>query len=100
MRDDEDAPGPVFFDPICCRPDGTVALGAGAFTESGRFFAYSTQEAGSDWQTWRVRDVESGEDLPDVLRWSKFSGAAWWGDEGFFYAAYEPPGMESCWRGG
>jgi prolyl oligopeptidase len=40
-----------------------------------------------------VRDVASGEDLPDRLAWSKFSSAAWTADgAGFFYGRYpEPP---------
>ena len=37
----------------------------------------ATSAGGSDWLTWRIRDVGSGEDLPDVVAWSKFSGAAW-----------------------
>ena len=45
-----------------------------------------------DWRTWRVRRIDSGEDLPDVVRWSKFSGASWTKDgSGFFYSAYDPP---------
>jgi prolyl oligopeptidase len=38
-----------------------------------------------------VRDVATGEDLADVIEWSKFSGAAWRGDgSGFFYGAMQP----------
>ncbi len=91
VREGESGEPRAFFDPNALSADGTVALGAFAFTESGRYFAYSTQEAGSDWQTWRVRDVETGRDLDDVLRWSKFSGASWREDRGFYYAAYDPP---------
>jgi prolyl oligopeptidase len=46
---------------------------------------------GSDWLTWRVRDVATGEDLADAVEWSKFSGAAWRSDRsGFFYGAMQP----------
>jgi prolyl oligopeptidase len=39
-----------------------------------------------------VRDVATGQDLPDVLKWSKFSGASWLKDgSGFYYGRYEAP---------
>ncbi|OYW04299.1 MAG: hypothetical protein B7Z61_10090 [Acidobacteria bacterium 37-71-11] len=44
---------------------------------------------GSDWVTIHVRDVATGKDLPDIIRWVKFSGAAWTEDgKGFFYSRY------------
>jgi len=59
--------------------------------------AYGLSRSGSDWQEWKVRDIETGEDLPDHLRWIKFSGASWTPDgQGFFYSRYDepPPGRE------
>ena len=54
--------------------------------------AYAVSAAGSDWQEWRVRDVATGQDLPDVIKWSKFSGASWLKDgSGFYYGRYEAP---------
>ena len=51
--------------------------------------AYSVSESGSDWRTWHVRNIDTGEDLPDVLANSKFSGASWLPDgSGFYYCAY------------
>ncbi|TMC53076.1 MAG: S9 family peptidase, partial [Chloroflexi bacterium] len=47
---------------------------------------------GSDWQMWYVRDVESREDLPDRVEWSKFSGATWLHDgSGFLYTRFDRP---------
>ncbi|MFS8812728.1 prolyl oligopeptidase family serine peptidase, partial [Synechococcus sp. R55.7] len=44
------------------------------------------------WQEWKVRDIETGEDLPDHLRWIKFSGVSWTLDgQGFFYSRYDEP---------
>src|SRR6185295_18667403 len=55
--------------------------------------AYGLSSAGSDWQEWKVREVETGRDLPDHLRWVKFSSAAWTHDgKGFFYSCYDEPG--------
>lgn len=91
VRDGERAPARVFLDPNRLSKDGTVALAGTSFTHDGRYLAYATESAGSDWQTWHVRDVARDRDLPDVLRWSKFSPAAWEGDRGFYYAAFDAP---------
>ena len=48
-----------------------------SISDDGRWMAWSTSVSGSDWRTWYVRDVETGEDLDDSIEWSKFSGAAW-----------------------
>ncbi len=90
----------VLLDPNALSADGTVALGGTAFSEDGRWMAYGLSEAGSDWSTWRVRDVESGTDLPDTLRWIKFSGASWLLDgSGFFYSRYDEPKEGEALRG-
>jgi prolyl oligopeptidase len=82
----------VLLDPNTLSSDGTVALGGGRLSHDGKFYAYSTQTSGSDWQTWHVRDVASGKDLADSISWAKFSGATWSHDNsGFYYAAYDPP---------
>ena len=81
----------VLIDPNTLAADGTVALGARSFTHDGSLMAYATQSSGADWETWHVKDVATGRDLPDLIQWSKFSGAAWAGNGGFYYEAYDPP---------
>jgi prolyl oligopeptidase len=82
----------VLIDPNTWSADGKAALSGMAFTEDGRYVAYSRSLAGSDWQEWHVRDVARSEDLPDVVKWSKFSGAAWVRDgSGFYYERYDEP---------
>jgi prolyl oligopeptidase len=84
--------GRVLLDPNGLSPDGTAAVSATAVTHNGSLLAYAVSEGGSDWMTWRVREVESGEDLADVVEWSKFTGAAWLRDgSGFYYGAFDPP---------
>jgi prolyl oligopeptidase len=72
---------------------GTTALAAVAVSESGELVACATSDAGSDWRTWSVRRVATGEELPDRIPWAKFTAAAWTHDDaGFFYGRYpEPP---------
>ena len=82
----------VLLDANTFSADGTVAISGISITDDGMRAAYSIAEAGSDWVKWHVRDVTTGEDLPDVVEWSKFSGAAWLKDgSGFFYARYDAP---------
>jgi len=82
----------LLFDPNTLSADGTVALRETAISADGRLFAYALSEAGSDWQVWRVRDVATGMDLPDTLKWSKVGGGSWRKDgSGFYYTAYDPP---------
>ena len=75
--------------------DGTVALSGTAISDDGKLLAYGLAAAGTDWQEWRVRDVETGKDLSDHLKWIKFSGASWTPDsKGFFYSRYDEPKAE------
>jgi prolyl oligopeptidase len=82
----------VLLDPNILSEDGTVALAGLSISENGKLLAYSLSTSGSDWQEWKVREVESGQDLADDLKWSKFSGASWTQDsKGFFYSRYDEP---------
>jgi prolyl oligopeptidase len=82
----------VLIDPNTLSEDGTVALSGVAITEDGKLMAYGLSTSGSDWQEWKVRDVETGTDLSDHLKWVKFSRASWTLDgQGFFYSRYDEP---------
>ncbi len=82
----------VLLDPNTLSPDGTVALAGRAITDDGKLLAYGTEASGSDWMEWHVRDVDTGKDLPDVIKWVKFSGASWTKDgKGFYYSRYDEP---------
>ena len=82
----------VLLDPNTLSADGTVALAGRSITDDGKLMAYGTAASGSDWTEWHVRDVTSGNDLPDLIKWVKFSGASWTKDnKGFFYSRYDEP---------
>ena len=92
VADSADDEGRVLLDLNPLSADGTVSLSAWNVSDDGTRVAYATSSAGSDWNTWRVRDVDSGEDLDDLVEWSKFSMASWLPDaSGFFYGAFDPP---------
>ncbi|MBC7805626.1 MAG: S9 family peptidase [Akkermansiaceae bacterium] len=82
----------VLLDPNVLSDDGTVALSGSSVSEDGKYLAYGMSSAGSDWSEWKVRDIATGKDLPDTLKWIKFSGATWAKDgSGFYYSRYAEP---------
>ena len=87
------APATLVLDPNVISPDGSVSLAQWAPSHNGRLLAYGLSEGGADWRTIHVRDIGSGKDLPDEIRWMRFSGISWTNDgKGFFYSRYpEPP---------
>ena len=92
-------PGHVLLDPNTFSVDGTVALSGSEFSDDGSLLAYSVSSSGSDWQEWHVRDVATGIDRSDIVRWSKFSGAAWKRDgSGFYYSRYDEPALDSKFK--
>ncbi|MBE9050192.1 S9 family peptidase [Nostocales cyanobacterium LEGE 11386] len=86
----------VLLDPNKLSTDGTVALSGLSISDNGQLLAYGLSTSGSDWQEWKVRDVETGEDLQDNLQWIKFSSASWTKDnQGFFYSRYDEPNTKT-----
>jgi len=87
-----EAPREVLIDANALTADGTVAMASWDPSRDGKLVAYSLADGGSDWRTWKVRDVETGKDLKDEIKWVKFSEIAWLPDaSGFFYGRYAEP---------
>lgn len=92
VLDSLDAEPQVLLDPNILSNDGTIALSGMSISEDGNFMAYGLSTSGSDWQEWKVRDINTKEDLSDNLKWVKFSGASWTHDhQGFYYSRYDQP---------
>jgi len=92
MAEQPGAPGKRILDPNTFSEDGTTSLSETRVSPDGKHLAYSISEGGSDWRTYKVLDLESGEPTEDVLKWAKFSRAAWKADgSGFFYSRYPEP---------
>lgn len=82
----------VLLDPNKLSEDGTMSLASWIPSEDGKYLAYAIADGGSDWRTWRVREVATGKDTDDLIQWSKFSGIAWTPDgDGFYYSRYAEP---------
>jgi prolyl oligopeptidase len=97
VADAVDAAPKMLLDPNARWPQGNTALAGWTPSPDGRYMEYATSAGGSDWRVFYVRDVATGKDLPDVVRWAKFSGASWTHDNrGFFYSRFaEPPAGEA-----
>jgi len=90
----------LLLDPNNLSPDGTIALTGYNISDDGKLMAYGLSTAGSDWQEWKVREIESGRDLPDLIQWVKSSSASWTKDgKGFFYSRYDAPGATNAFKG-
>ena len=93
MRSRIDAAPALVLDANALSPDGSVHLADFRPSPNARLVAYALAEGGADWRTLRVRDVATGSDLADEVRWVRFSAISWTRDsKGFFYSRYpEPP---------
>ncbi len=86
-----DGSGTVLLDPNGLSEDGTTALASWEVSPSGRYLAYMTAQAGSDWTTLRILDIGSGELLEDRLEWLKGGAISWVDDDSFFYSRFPEP---------
>ncbi|MET4083331.1 prolyl oligopeptidase [Pedobacter sp. UYP30] len=80
----------VFLDPNTITSDGTASVSLLGFSKNDKYVAYSIAQSGSDWSNIYVMEIATKRKLPDELKWTKFSGAAWKG-EGFYYSRFDEP---------
>jgi prolyl oligopeptidase len=81
----------LLIDPNTWAKDGATALAEWVPSHNGQLLAYAVQDGGSDWRTIRVLDANNGKELPDEIKWVKFSQIAWVGNEGFLYSRFPEP---------
>ena len=95
IKDCDSCDARVLIDPNQFSVDGTISLGGTSISNDASYIAYSISDGGSDWRTWKVMNIETGEVLKDELNWAKFSGASWENDDsGFYYRKYDEPDGE------
>lgn len=87
-----DGEAEVVLDPNRWSEDGTVAMSGFSVDEGARYLSYTVSVHGSDRQEIRIRDLEKGVELPDVIKWCRFTNMAWFKDLGFYYSRYPQPG--------
>ncbi len=89
VREGLDGADRVLIDPHPLSPDYTTSVALRDISDDGRLVAYSVREGGVDEVSIRLRDVDTGEDLPDVLPPARYGAVALTPDgEGFYYERY------------
>ena len=92
IKECDDCVERVLLDPNNFSEDGTISLGGTSISNDASLLAYSISDGGSDWRTWKVLNINSGEILEDEISWAKFSNASWENDDsGFYYQKYDEP---------
>lgn len=81
----------LLIDPNAWADDGATALDAWVPSPDGSKLLYSVQDGGSDWRILRVLDAATGQQIGGDVRWAKFTGLAWVGEEGFLYSRFPEP---------
>jgi prolyl oligopeptidase len=86
-------PPRLVLDPNELSPDGSTSVSQFAPSPDARWIVYAVARGGADWETLRIRNVETGGELDEHIEWVRFSDLAWTHDsQGFFYSRYpEPP---------
>ena len=72
-RDGIDKPPTLVIDPNVISEEGTLALAEYKVSPDAKLMAYGLSEGGADWETIHVRDLATGKDLADEVRWMRFS---------------------------
>ena len=80
----------VLLDPNKLSNDGSISLGGLAYSNDDKYLCYGISRGGSDWREFYVMDVQTKQLTKDEIKWSKFSGTAWYKD-GFYYGRYDEP---------
>lgn len=94
-------------EPVVFYDEATLGalLMASSPSRTGKYWAFQTSDHGSDWGVIRVKNIDTGETLPDEVRGTKFTAKPstsipWLGDRGFFYPFYPAAEGEGAARGG
>jgi len=83
----------ALLDPNAIDPSGATALDWYYPSHDGRLLAYGLSENGSEQSVLHVRDVATGDDLPDRIARTRAASLAWLPDSsGFYYTRYPAPG--------
>lgn len=90
-RKDKSGKEEIFLDPNTFSKDGSTSLGEVSFSKDGSKVAYAISEGGSDWRKVIILDAASKKMTEDTLIDVKFSGLAWFKNEGFYYSSYDKP---------
>jgi prolyl oligopeptidase len=92
VADALDARPRIALDPNSLSKEGSLVVLGYVASHDGRLLAYGVSVSGSDWTDWHIRDLSSGRDLPDVIRFTKYYAPVFSDDDrGIYYSAFPAP---------
>ena len=83
----------TLLDPNLFSTDGTSSLSGLAISKDAKYVAYGISKAGSDWVEIHTMEINTKTELPEVIKWVKFSDISWKG-HGFYYSRYNEPSKD------
>ena len=87
-----EGPARVLVDANQISSDGRFAFAGFSPSDDGKRLAYGLAAGGGDWTTWRLRDVATGADLPEVLEHVKYYRPQFTRDgSAIIYSRFPPP---------
>lgn len=93
VRDGVDGKDRPLVDPNQMSAQGTVSLDWYYPSRDGSLLAYGTSANGSENSTLRIRNVDTGKDLPDVITRARYASVCWMPDNRrFFYSRFPAKG--------
>lgn len=84
--------GRVIMDANQLAADGTTAVTGYTVSPDGGTIGFAVSEGGSDWRTFLLRDLATGEDVADDVRQAKFSVPEWLPDNRSYLYVHFPGG--------
>ncbi len=91
--EDESAEPKVVLNPNTWNEDQTASVQAWKVSPNGRYVAYRRDDKGSEETTLYIKDLETGETLPEFYDRTKHGSIVWAADSsGFFYSRMPLPG--------
>ena len=87
-----DAEPRVALDPNALSKDGSLDVVGYVASHDGKLIAYGISVSGSDWTDWHIRNLATGKDMADVVRYTKYYKPIFSKDNrGLFYSAFPAP---------
>lgn len=83
----------VLFDPNGKRNGNTLSIDYWDESKMGKYMVYGVSEGGDEMATLYIKDVDTGEELPEKIVHCRYSSVAWLSDEkSFVYTRNARPG--------
>ncbi|RUO72751.1 prolyl oligopeptidase family serine peptidase [Idiomarina seosinensis] len=89
LQEDLNAAPKIAVDPNAIDPTGLTAMVDFSVSPNGRYLAYALSSNGTDWKTWRIKDLNRQQLLDEAITGTKFTNISWYPDsKGFYYSRY------------